>query len=101
MNQNEQARAMNLPSINRLAELSKDESVTGLIYGNSKSSKTWFLGTGGDRVLFVDTGEGLKTLHSPLFKKLVGSNPLVTSVREKMGDRRLPFFSKAGEEQIV
>lgn len=62
-------------------------SVTGLIYGGSKTAKTWILGTAGNRSVFIDTGDGIETLHSPLFKQLVGANPIVVSVREKLGPR--------------
>lgn len=81
----------NLPApapFNRLAELKSGESIIGMIYGGAGNGKTWFLGTGGDRNLIIDTGDtGMETLKSKLFKEKVGFNPIIVSVGEKLDAR--------------
>src|SRR3990167_11005965 len=68
----------------RLNALPIEVGVTNLVYGPAKIGKTWFAGTAGDRVLYIDTGRGLDTLRSPGFKVKFKSNPIVYSVREKI-----------------
>ena len=80
---------------NRLEELPRGESVTALVYGGSKTGKTWFLGTAGSRTLYIDTGDGVATLRSPLFKDKTSANPIVVSVREKIGPRGVPNLADA------
>lgn len=59
-----------------------------MVYGGAGIGKTWFLGTGGDRNLIIDTGDtGMETLKSKLFKEKIGYNPTIVSVAEKLGAR--------------
>ena len=37
-------------------------------YGPSGAGKSWFTGTAGERTWYLNIGEGLETLKSPLFK---------------------------------
>jgi hypothetical protein len=75
-------------AFNRLAELPPGESIIGAVYGSAGNGKTWFLGTGGDRHLIIDTGDtGMETLKSKLFKEKVKANPIIVSVNEKLGLR--------------
>lgn len=75
-------------AFNRLKELPPGESIIGMPYAGAGMGKTWFLGTGGDRNLIIDTGDtGLETLKSKLFKEKVGYNPTIVSVAEKLGAR--------------
>lgn len=71
----------------RLDEIPKDGPTSVLYYGGSKTGKTWFLGTAGDRSLLLDTGDGIDCLKSKYFREKVGAKPIVASVREKIGDR--------------
>lgn len=83
------AAALPAPAaFSRLSELKPGESIIGMIYSGAGCGKTWFLGTGGDRNLIIDTGDtGLETLKSKLFKEKVGSNPIIVSVNEKLDAR--------------
>lgn len=76
-----------VPEFKFLNEIPKGEAETFLIYGPSGSGKTWFSGTAGSRTLFIDNGNGITTLQSPLFQKMVASNPIVVSLYEKLGAR--------------
>ena len=79
----------------RLEELPRGEAVTALVYGGSKTGKTWFLGTTGSRTLYIDTGDGIETLRSPLFKSQVNSNPIIVQIKEKIGPRGVPDLADA------
>ena len=75
-------------AFNRLQELTPGEAIIGMPYAGSGAGKTWFLGTGGNRNLIIDTGNtGLETLKSKLFKEKIGYNPIIVSVAEKLGVR--------------
>lgn len=76
-----------LPAFTQLSEYPLSGSFTQLIYGASGSGKTWYLGTGGDKNLIIDTGGDLVTIQSPLFQQKYKSNPLVVSVKEQLGPR--------------
>ena len=52
----------------RLVDYKAGEAWTVLIYGPTKSGKTWFVGSAGSRTLLVNTGSGLATLQSPAFR---------------------------------
>lgn len=56
---------------------------TFLIYGGTGTGKTEFCGTAGDRTLFLNIGNGLKTIQSPGFKLRHKSNPIVIDIKEK------------------
>lgn len=60
----------------RVSDVPLGDAITLLIYGDQGSGKTWFLGTAGDRSLFLNLGAGEVTLQSPAFKSKVGANPL-------------------------
>lgn len=79
----------------RLNELPHGEATTLLYYGGSKTGKTWLLGTAGDRSLLIDTGDGIDTLKSKLFREKIGAKPLVVSIREKVGPRGIPEVADA------
>jgi hypothetical protein len=84
---------MNEPTVppcafNQLNELPPGVSIIGMPYSGAGNGKTWFLGTGGDKNLIIDTGNtGMETLKSKLFKDRVGYNPIIASVDEKLGAR--------------
>lgn len=83
-------------AFSRLNEIKhENDPVNILYYGGSKTGKTWFLGTAGDRTLLIDTGDGTTTLNSKLFKEKVGSNPIIVSIREKIGSRGVPEVADA------
>jgi hypothetical protein len=72
-------------TMTRLEELKPAESTTTLVYGNSGTGKTYFAGTAGTRTLFLDSGDGIESLKSPLFKKMINANPIIINVGEKIG----------------
>src|SRR6266566_3757185 len=68
-------------------EKPEDIIVIMLGYSGAGEGKTWFLGTGGDRVAIIDTGNtGLPTLKSKLFREKVGTKPLVLAIEENQFD---------------
>src|SRR5713226_5389651 len=72
----------------RLSELKPGDSIIGMVYAGAGIGKTWFLGTGGNRNLIIDTGgTGLETIKSKYFKDKVGYDPIVVSVSEKLDAR--------------
>jgi hypothetical protein len=66
----------------KLNEMQLDEVTTLLLYGNSGTAKTWLAGTAGDNTVIIAPAQGISTLQSLLFKKLVGTNPTVEVVDE-------------------
>jgi hypothetical protein len=66
--------------IKRVKDTIPTESISVLVWGASKSGKTQFAGTAGDRSLFISNGLGSSTFHSPSFKNKVHSNPLIIEV---------------------
>jgi hypothetical protein len=55
-------------TLKRLSDYTPGESWILLVYGPSKSGKTEFAGTAGNRTLYINTGDGLETLLSPGFR---------------------------------
>ena len=51
----------------RLVEYTPGESWVAMLYGPSKTGKTYFAGTAGPRTLFVNVGDGIETLMAPAF----------------------------------
>lgn len=70
-------------SLRRLSDLPVGECETFLIYGANGTGKTALCGTAGDRALFINIGQGIKTLQSPWFKSKYGYNPIVVSINEE------------------
>lgn len=63
----------------RLNERKPGESWILMVYGASKSGKTYFAGTAGPRTLFINIGDGLETLLSPAFtSRYPDSSKMVT-----------------------
>lgn len=73
--------------ITRLEELKPAESTTTIIYGNSGTGKTFFGGTAGSRTLFLNAGDGIETLKSPLFRDKIKADPIVVNIGEKINER--------------
>jgi len=69
----------------QLNDLPLDESITQLYYGGSGTGKTWYVGTAGPRTLIINIGGGLKTIQSPVFKRLYfkDGSPLVVTIQEE------------------
>ncbi|SRR6266576_1533779 len=75
----------------RLADIKPADTLTALVYGGSKTGKTWFAGTTGSRTLYISTGDGIDTIKSPLFKSLYPNfNPIVVDIREKLDVTGIP-----------
>ena len=72
----------------RLSELPAYEPIAGLIYGASRSGKTFLCGTLGSRTAWVNIGLGIATIKSSYFRNLIKSqtgedfNPLIETVTE-------------------
>lgn len=62
----------------------KDEGVTLLLYGNSGTGKTFFIGSAGDRTLIISPSNGLATLKSKLFRDTIKSNPFIEEIPEEV-----------------
>lgn len=67
-------------TIKRLGDEPINDSTTQLVYGDQGVGKTWYLGTAGDRSLFISLDGGDRTLKSPDFARLVGAKPLYKSL---------------------
>lgn len=63
-----------------------------MVYGPSKSGKTYFAGTAGPRTLFINIGEGIDTLLSPAFtmKYPDAKDMIMVDVRE-LADKATAF----------
>lgn len=62
----------------RLNEVpSQDNAVTLLLYGNSGTGKTFFIGSAGDRSLVITPRHGFATLQSKKFKDTYKVNPFI------------------------
>lgn len=93
-----------LPPFETLDQIALDDYTALLGYGASGSGKTWFAGTAGDRMLFINNGRGVHTFNSPLFQQKVGKiNPLVVTIgMDKMGseDRMFEVIKDVVEEAL-
>lgn len=69
----------------RLSARKPGESWIQMVYGPSKTGKTFYAGTAGPRTLFINIGDGIETLESPLFKsKYPASREMITVEIQKM-----------------
>lgn len=75
--------------VKQLKDRTPGESWTSLYYGPTGSGKTWFCGTAGPRLLFLNTGQGIETLLSPAFKhKYPNMGDIITvDINEKITDQ--------------
>lgn len=64
----------------RVSDTKPALSVSVLVWGASKTGKTHFAGTAGDRSLFISNGMGSETFHSPSFKENVKANPIIVEI---------------------
>ena len=79
-----------MPRLNDIKPI--DEVVSLLLYGNTKTGKTMFVGSAGDRTVIISPSFGLATLNSPLYKHMYGSNPIIEIVDEEpLPDKALGF----------
>lgn len=69
-----------LPPFVQLNDIQPAESSTTLIYGGSKTGKTDFMGTAGDRMLFINNGLGIETFFGKRFKDRP-INPIVVTLK--------------------
>lgn len=72
--------------VKTLDQVQLGESTTTLVHGDSKSGKTFFLGTAGSRALYIyfTVGEGISTLQSPAFRnKYRNYNPITVAIEEQ------------------
>lgn len=79
-----------LPEFKRLEDIKPAESTTTLLYGGSKTGKTDFMLSAGDRSLFINNGMGIETAFGKRFKDRK-VNPLVVT---------LPPDDKAEQERV-
>lgn len=84
-----------LPQFGRLKDDLTGEPTTLLLYGGSGSGKTVMAGTAGDRNLFINIGNGIKTLKSPWFLETYGYNPITVNITEELGQNGLPSVADA------
>lgn len=75
--------------IKRLVDRVPGESWVQLAYGQSGSGKTFYCGTAGANSLFLNTGQGIATLMSPLFRKAVpdAGQMIVVDIAEQMDEK--------------
>ena len=87
------------PIIQTLEEKRQSEVYTtnGLIFGGSGTGKTWFAGTGGARTLFVNIGNGIRTLESKgFFSKYPDAGKMLTvDIAEELTHTGLPNAATA------
>lgn len=77
--------SVDIPVFKKLEEVKHSSSITTLLYGPSKSGKTWFAGTAGSRQLYVyfQRTKGVATLKSPLFQsRFPNTEPITVEVRK-------------------
>lgn len=79
----------------RLADRLPGESWINLIYGQSKSGKTFTAGTTGPRSLYINTGEGIETLMAPAFRERypeAARGIIMVDIREQKPDGTADAF---------
>lgn len=77
----------------QLKDRTPGESWILMVYGPSKSGKTYFAGTAGARTLFINIGDGLETLMAPAFttKYPDAKNMIVVDIRETAANSAQAF----------
>lgn len=76
----------------RLKDRERGDSWILLLYGPSKSGKTFFAGTAGPRTFFINIGDGLTTLQSPAFtSRYPKSADMITVDIRETGDDATAF----------
>lgn len=78
----------------RLHEVPPGESVTWMAYGDAKSGKTFFMASARKRMLFINNGDGMETLRSPLVlsKYPEVNDALTVTIREHYDDKGEPLL---------
>lgn len=66
----------------RLDEMSEDRIPTLLLYGNSGTAKTKFIGTAGSDSVIISPAQGIATLQSKWFRETFKVNPIIEIVDE-------------------
>lgn len=74
-----------------------DEVVTLLLYGNTKTGKTWFIGSAGSKSVIITPSAGVATLQSPLFAQLINADPVIEIVDEEPMPDRATGYDKIKE----
>lgn len=91
--------ATGFPIIQTLGKkrLTEVYTTNALIFGGSGTGKTWFAGTAGPRTLFVNIGNGIRTLESIGFLKKYpdAAQMLTVDVTEKLTHTGLPEAATA------
>jgi hypothetical protein len=80
----------------RLAQYTPGESWISMVYGPSKTGKTYYAGTAGARSLFLNVGDGLETLMAPGFTSRYpdAKNMIIADIRETRPDNVAEAFDK-------
>src|SRR3954471_16295321 len=67
-----------------------------MIYGPSKTGKTYFAGTAGARTLVLNNGDGVETLMAPMFALRYpdAKNMIITDIRETNAQSSAEAFDK-------
>jgi hypothetical protein len=80
----------------RLVYYTPGESWIVMVYGPSKTGKTYFAGTAGARSLFLNVGDGIETLMAPGFTQRYpeSKNMIIADIRETRPDNVAEAFDK-------
>lgn len=83
-----------------LDELPRGDSEITLLYGPAGSGKTFFCGTAGPRTFFINIGDGIQTLQSPLHRKLYPDAKGITihTIHEEVDANGIVKVAKAFDE---
>jgi len=83
----------------RLSDYNPGESWIALVYGPSKTGKTYFAGTAGSRTLFLNIGDGIETLMAPAFTQKYpnSKNMIMVDIRESNPNGTAEAFDRTCE----